>query len=446
MILGTEKTLARHAAAAVLAVLSTLAVALPRFGPVDPEAVFRRSLGASAFLFLFLTLALGPLAVLFKRALRWLPWRRELGVWFFVLALAHALFTAATSFNWNLGPTISSPVGLPNLMGLAALAAGLLLAATSTDRAVAFLGIGSWKWLHYLVYAIFYLVLGHLVYFVFISSRSAVNRAGWPYLLLAALVLCLQAAAFAKIVRGQRARLEKPAPGAPRARRTPVELALEAKRQVAEDTWEVSFSLGESGYRYQAGQYAGFRLPRLDKPDDRGAFRVLSFVSAPGGRRLEIAFRVSGSGFKQTLLALPPGTPVSVGPPSGYLLLPPADRPEKLVFVAGGIGVTPFVSLMRAAGEKRLPHPVRLITSNRSEASTPYRAEIERLAAANSRFTFRNCLEEEAFKAEVRSVPDPAGRLWYLAGPVFLVAGVKDLLLSLGVAPDRVLSEEFVGY
>src|SRR3989339_1975983 len=98
-----------------------------------------------------MTLAIGPLAKLWKPAVRLVPWRREMGIWFALLALSH--FIRVRDYA-----ALEPGIELPRLLGLIALFWTLILAATSSDRAVNFLGPSSWKWLHVMAYVIFYLV------------------------------------------------------------------------------------------------------------------------------------------------------------------------------------------------------------------------------------------------------------------------------------------------
>lgn len=441
MILGTAHLAFRRYALSGIPVLFFLLPAwLGRAGALGLESSLRRSLATAAFLFLCLTLLVGPAGVLWKPALRLLPWRRETGVWFFLLALAHALMALGGSFGWNLLPTLSRGVGLANLMGVAALFLSLLLAATSSDRAVAWLGLSAWKWLHYSVYAIFYLTLGHLYYFLFISSFTAVDRFPAPYLVLAATVPLFQAAASAKFFLVQRARVEKGGKS-----RKPVRARVRARHEINPGTWSVDFDIRGTGYRFQAGQYAGFRLPSLAHPDPRGPFRLFSIVSRPGSRRtMTIAFRNTGSGYKKTLLEMAPGSEVSISPPAGYLAIPGPPR-RNIVLVANGIGVTPFVSMIRHAAARNLPHRILLLCVNRSEESTPFLGEIREIAGGNRNISFRNYLSSDALRKALREVPAPGEKDWYIAGSHSMVTETRQILVERQVPPARIVTEEFFG-
>lgn len=155
-----------------------------------------RALGDSTFSFLFIVLAIGPLAKLWVPAQRLVSWRRECGIWFALLALSH--FIRVVNY------ALAEPgIALPRLMGLIALAWALVLAATSSDRAVNFLTISSWKWLHHGAYIIFYLAALHASYFLFMRYPDE-NWFRYPFLTMVLTVLILQASAFIKTIIQQR--------------------------------------------------------------------------------------------------------------------------------------------------------------------------------------------------------------------------------------------------
>jgi methionine sulfoxide reductase heme-binding subunit len=188
----------------------------------DPEMRFWRAVGDSSFLLLIFTLSIGPLVKLYPRAGRLIPWRRETGIWFGLMALFHALLIWNGWARWDvwrfLGyefiPELDRLVrlepgfGLANLVGMVALMFTLVLVATSSSRAVDYLGASAWKWLHHSSYIVFYLVILHVAYYLFIhytiSFHRRVPEPNWfryPFLFLALLVPTLQASAFIKTVK-----------------------------------------------------------------------------------------------------------------------------------------------------------------------------------------------------------------------------------------------------
>lgn len=229
MLLGikSKKVLfARHFFVASLGALLTYLFfkSYPQWG-ID-HAMWR-SFAHTAFVLLVLSLILGPLAKLWRPFNRFISWRREFGFWFAVFALIHGYMIWK---RWAMGDVMRlfgfenmeqlggyvlfrPEVGIMNMMGLVVLPMIVLLAITSSDRAVSFLGISSWKWLHStLAHVIFYvLVLRGILYFFFFFEltypRMAVYPSVWflyPFIGMALLVVLLQAAAFIKTVFRQR--------------------------------------------------------------------------------------------------------------------------------------------------------------------------------------------------------------------------------------------------
>lgn len=192
----------------------------PDWGADHP---FWRSWAHAAFVLLFLTLVIGPAAKLWRPFTRLLSWRRELGVWFAVLGAGHAwaiwdrwaqqdIYTlfGVQKLEEMGGYVLARPeVGIMNMMMLMLAPMIVLLAITSSDRAVNFLGISSWKWLHNsLIHAIFYIVmLRGILYLFFFFQYSPPNWRQYPsiwflypFLGMGVFAVLLQAAAFAKTV------------------------------------------------------------------------------------------------------------------------------------------------------------------------------------------------------------------------------------------------------
>src|SRR4051812_27570298 len=136
-------------------------------------------------------------------------------------------------------------------------------------------------------------------------------------------------------------------------------------REVAQGTLLVVFDLQGEQIDFRPGQY--FWVELLDPPydDERGARRHITVVTAPTERGvLGLATRIRDSAFKRSLEELPVGAEVDVEQPKGDFVLPEdTDRPY--VFVAGGIGITVFRSMLRYIADEQLPYRVTLLYSNR---------------------------------------------------------------------------------
>src|SRR5262245_13357520 len=138
---------------------------------------------------------------------------------------------------------------------------------------------------------------------------------------------------------------------------------LEARNRVADRTMAFQFAR-PAEFAFRAGQYMQITLMNPPETDVEGNVRTFSIASAPHEERLMIATRLRGSAFKHVLQTMPLHSEVSIeGPYGDFRLHTKAARPA--VFLAGGIGITPFRSMIVHAAKERLPHQIVLFYSNR---------------------------------------------------------------------------------
>ncbi len=178
-----------------------------------------KAVGDAAYVLLIAALALGPLTVLVPSTRPWLRWRRQIGIWFALTATLHSVLILNGWARWSLRrflgyefipqlgreARLEPGFGLANLIGSVALVLALLLAATSSDRALRRLGRPAWSWLHRLAQTILILSLLHGSYFLFVHFTESFHKAplpnlDWfriPFLTAGLAVIALQAAAFA---------------------------------------------------------------------------------------------------------------------------------------------------------------------------------------------------------------------------------------------------------
>ena len=213
--------LLRHLTVGLIAAGLTYLFWLSRPQWVD-EMRFWRAVGDSSFILLFLTLAIGPLVKLWPSVSSVIPWRREMGIWYGLLAIGHTLLILDGWVRWDFMrffgyeflpaleryARLEPGFGLSNAIGMTAVAGSLLLMATSSNLAVNLLGPSAWKWLQNSAYVVFYLVALHTFYFLFMHytvsfHRPVPDEANWfsyPFLALVAAIPILQASAYVKIV------------------------------------------------------------------------------------------------------------------------------------------------------------------------------------------------------------------------------------------------------
>src|SRR5918992_2363898 len=154
---------------------------------------------------------------------------------------------------------------------------------------------------------------------------------------------------------------------------------LKEKREIAKGTLLATFDLLGEDVAFKPGQYFFVTLPDVGHQDERGLRRHITVVTSPNEKGvLGFATRMRDSAFKRTLRELPVGSEVVVEPPKGKFSLP-EETSRPLVFVAGGIGITVFRSMLRYIREERLPYRVTLIYSCRDRDSTAVLEELREL-------------------------------------------------------------------
>ena len=232
---------------------------------------------------------------------------------------------------------------------------------------------------------------------------------------------------------------------------------IKEKREVAKGTLLVTFDLLGEEVDFTAGQY--FWVTLLDPPydDEKGARRHISVVTSPNERGvLGLCTRLRDSAFKRSLAELPVGTEVDVEQPKGKFLLP-SDTARPFVFIAGGIGITVFRSMLLYITEEGLPHRVTLVHSNRDRESTAFYDELRELEAANPNLeivytmTQDSGWEGETRRIDAEMLRDHLGEeldsyTYLIAGPPAMVDGVAEALQGAGISEDQVRPARFSGY
>jgi ferredoxin-NADP reductase len=226
------------------------------------------------------------------------------------------------------------------------------------------------------------------------------------------------------------------------------EVALSGRENLAEGTMAFRFAR-PAGFSFKPGQSVNLTLLEAP-PEPNSARRTFSLASAPFEDELVVATRMrEGSGFKRALKALPLGSRLRLVGPAGNMTLH-EDPARAAVFIAGGIGITPFRSMLLQAEHDRLGHPLLLAYSNRRREHAAFLDEIQALQKRNSRFRLlapmtdtEGMLDEDTLK---RFAGDAAAPVYYLAGPPAMVEAMKAILARNGVGADDVRSEEFYGY
>ena len=236
------------------------------------------------------------------------------------------------------------------------------------------------------------------------------------------------------------------------------ETTLASSEAVAEGTMAFHFRK-PADFTFKPGQSMNVSLVDPPETDAKGNARTFSIVSAPHETELVIATRMRDTAFKRVLKTMPASGRVGLRGPAGLFTLDPADaRPA--VFLAGGIGVTPFVSILRDAAHSGLARDLWLFYSNRRPEDAAFLDELMALPARNPRFRFvgtmvemdkssrpwsgeRGFLDRAMLERHLKHL---APRVYYIAGPPGLVEAMQKMLVGTGVTEDAIHTDEFFGY
>lgn len=241
-----------------------------------------------------------------------------------------------------------------------------------------------------------------------------------------------------------------------------MKLTLVKKQDEAKGTksffWET-----EKPINYLPGQYFYYTLPKLDYPDPRGETRHFTISSAPTeGNILRLTTRIRPkSSFKKTLDELSIGSVIEGEGPNGTFILNDNDKGPH-IFLAGGIGITPFRSMIRYAADKNLGTQIHLIYSNSLPEEITFRKELEEISKTHPNIKVSMTvtkpeeskekwtgatgrIDEALIKKLVPSDYLPSALFW-LCGPPPMVDALEDLMGKLQISSNNIRSEKFTGY
>jgi ferredoxin-NADP reductase len=220
-------------------------------------------------------------------------------------------------------------------------------------------------------------------------------------------------------------------------------LTFVKKEKVSKDTYTFYFKRG--GFPdFIPGQYIRVELPH--KADDRGTTRYFTISSSPLNKKyLTITTRIIQSTFKKALVNLKPGTKVNVFGPMGWFLLP-KDEPFEKIFISGGIGVTPFHSLLTTLEKEKLEKSITLVATFSSDDHVVFHKELLKVSKNNSQINVVYSFSKVSEKIIKKHVSDLKKPVYYVVGSETMVAGTKKILLDLGIEEEKIQTEDFTGY
>ena len=231
---------------------------------------------------------------------------------------------------------------------------------------------------------------------------------------------------------------------------------VKEKREVAKGTLLVVFDLQGEAVEFRPGQYFWVELPNKGYEDERGLRRHITVVTSPTERGvLGLCTRLRDSAFKKTLAELELGDEVDVEQPKGDWALP-EDTSPPYVFVAGGIGITPYHCFLRYFADTGAPYRATLVYSNRDRESTAFLEELRDYERTLPNFRLvLTMTDDSGWDGETRYIDaemlhDHLGELdpytFLVTGPPPMVEAVSEKLTAAGVPEGQVLPERFSGY
>ena len=229
------------------------------------------------------------------------------------------------------------------------------------------------------------------------------------------------------------------------------------KTRVSIDAWDLHFEKPED-FNYQSGQFIEVNIPQ-QHPDDRGQKRWFTLSSSPTENSIDITTRklLKHSSFKDYLFRLKRNDEISINGPSGSFILP--DNSQKLVWIAGGIGITPFRSQIKYLTDSKIfDYSITLFHGNKSLEDNICRDLMTNYHHKNPNFKYIEVLSENIPKHWTgesgyidkkiiqKYVDDLQSRHYYISGPEPMVDAVKIKLSSIAIDDNHIHQDWFPGY
>ena len=233
-------------------------------------------------------------------------------------------------------------------------------------------------------------------------------------------------------------------------------LTLLGKKELADGTFEFAFA-PDRPLAFRPGQYIEWTLPHRFH-DNRGNRRFFTIASAPteDAVRLGVKFYKPASSFKRALWAMKEQDQISASHVAGDFTLP-KDAKKKLAFIAGGIGVTPFRSMVQHLVDTKDPRSVVLLYSNKLASEIAYKDVFDKAAQAIGMKTVYTLTNEPTpvpgtvsgmINAELiaKEIPDYKERTFYISGPHGMVEAFTTALRDMGVSRLHIKTDYFPGF
>lgn len=203
----------------------------------------------------------------------------------------------------------------------------------------------------------------------------------------------------------------------------------------------------EQPIKWIPGQYLHYVLEHKNE-DDRGHERWFTISSAPSESVIRITTRISNersSSFKEALVSLKAGEKIEADGPEGDFIV---DQPNRnLIFVAGGIGITPYHSILVEAAKQNQQPKIDLLYANRDQEIV-FRRELDKLGTKNPNLRIEyiiqpDRLDNALLEARIKAANNP---IVYVSGPEPMVEALASELPKMGLKDKDIKTDYFPGY
>ena len=235
-----------------------------------------------------------------------------------------------------------------------------------------------------------------------------------------------------------------------------VNIKLKSKKEEAHDTMSFHFSKPE-GFTFKAGQFADYTLIEPPDTDAEGNTRGFS-LGAPYEEDIIFTTRMRDTAFKRNMKKMPIGTEVIFEATYGSFTLQNNTK-IPVVFLSGGIGITPMRSMILQATHDKTAHKIFLFYANKTLKDAAYLDELTAAQKENPNFKFiptMTDLDDSAKWKDERGyltvemlqkyIDDLSLPIYYISGPASMVASIQKTLDEAGIDGDNIRTEEFTGY
>lgn len=230
-------------------------------------------------------------------------------------------------------------------------------------------------------------------------------------------------------------------------------LKLKESIAIGTNTYDFIFNK-DKNFSFRPGQYMEWTLKHRD-PDTRGNRRYFTLASSPTEDEIHLGvkFYPEPSSFKNHLSALPAGGEIIVSQKSGDFVLP-YDKNKSLVFIAGGIGITPFRSMIKYLIDKKEKRDIVLFYSNKKVSDISYKEIFDQAKSelgiktiysiTDNNEIIGNDMQSGPISKEtiIKEVPDYINKVFYISGPHGMVDSFENTLKSMGI-PDKNIKVDF---